>query len=87
MRMAQIDVKTAFLNGELDEDVWVMSPRGVPGHTVTKHILVKALSGLKQAHMAWHRKFVSDLMKLEFIELPSVEVGTEADGIDMFGSH
>jgi Reverse transcriptase (RNA-dependent DNA polymerase) len=32
MRIAQVDVKTAFLKGELDEDVWVMSPHGVPGY-------------------------------------------------------
>jgi Reverse transcriptase (RNA-dependent DNA polymerase) len=31
MRMAQVDVKAAFLNGEFDEDVWVMSPRVVHG--------------------------------------------------------
>jgi Reverse transcriptase (RNA-dependent DNA polymerase) len=71
MRMAQVDVKTAFLNGELDEDVWVMSPRGVPGHTATKCKLCKSLYGLKQAHMDWHHKLVTDLRELDFVELPS----------------
>jgi hypothetical protein len=71
MRMAQINVKTAFLNGELDECVWVMSPRGIPGHTATKHKLAKSLYGLKQAHMEWHRKLVSDLMVLDFAEIQS----------------
>lgn len=28
--IAQVDVKTAFLNGKLDEDVWIRSPLGIP---------------------------------------------------------
>jgi Reverse transcriptase (RNA-dependent DNA polymerase) len=71
MRMAQVDVKTAFLNGELDEDVWVMSPRGVPGYPASRYKLRKALYGLKQAHKAWHVKLESDLRRLGFVELAS----------------
>jgi hypothetical protein len=71
MRMVQVDVKTAFLNGELDEDVYVMSPRGVPGHPPSRRKLRKALYGLKQAHKAWHVKLVSDLYRLGFVELTS----------------
>jgi Reverse transcriptase (RNA-dependent DNA polymerase) len=61
MCMAQVDVKTAFLNCELDEDVWVMSPRGVPGYPASRYRLRKALYGLKQAHKALHVKLVWDL--------------------------
>jgi Reverse transcriptase (RNA-dependent DNA polymerase) len=70
-RMAQVDAKTAFLNGELDEDVWVMSPRGVPGYPASRYKLRKALYGLKQAHKAWHVKLVWDLRRLGFVELAS----------------
>nr|GEY76749.1 zinc finger, CCHC-type [Tanacetum cinerariifolium] len=55
----QMDVKTAFLNGDLDEKVYIKQPEGfiIPGneHKVCK--LVKSLYGLKQAPKQWHQKF------------------------------
>ena len=42
MCIAQLDVKTAFLNGELAENVWVMSPRGIPGRPSRCYKLLKA---------------------------------------------
>ncbi|GJS38509.1 zinc finger, CCHC-type containing protein, partial [Tanacetum coccineum] len=55
----KIDVKTIFLNGDLEEEVYMKQPEGfvLPGneHKVCK--LVKSLYGLKQAPKQWHQKF------------------------------
>jgi hypothetical protein len=72
MCVAQADVETAFLNGDLSEDVWAVSPRGISGHSPRPYKLRKALYGLKQAHLAWHMKLVAELGGLGFKELPSV---------------
>jgi hypothetical protein len=69
--MAQVDVKTAFLNRNLKESVCVMSPRGVDNHPSRRYKLTKALYGLKQAHLAWHTRLCVDLVSMDFAELPS----------------
>ena len=49
----QMDVKTAFLNGDLDEEIYMVHPEGfiVPGQEKKVCQLVKSLYGLKQAPM------------------------------------
>jgi hypothetical protein len=55
----QMDVKTALLNGDLEEEIYMEQPQGhvVPNqeHKVCK--LEKFLYGLKQAPKQWHEKF------------------------------
>ena len=54
----QFDVKSAFLNGELDEEVFVLQPKGyvISGQENKVYELRKALYGLKQAPRAWYKK-------------------------------
>nr|GEY11279.1 hypothetical protein [Tanacetum cinerariifolium] len=55
MTIYQMDVNTSFLNGELNEEVYVSQPDGFvdPYHLTHVYLLKKALYGLKQAHWAW----------------------------------
>ena len=71
LSVGQVDIKTAFLNGELSDSVWVMSPRGIPGIKSQCYRLKKAMYGLKQAHLARYTKLCSDLNRIRFFELPS----------------
>ena len=63
-----LDVKTAFLNGDLVEDVYVSQPDGyaVRGKEQMVYKLSKALYGLKQAPRAWNVKLDNCLKKLGF---------------------
>nr|GEU94825.1 retrovirus-related Pol polyprotein from transposon TNT 1-94 [Tanacetum cinerariifolium] len=56
MTIYQMDVKTAFLNGELKEEVYVSQPEGFvdPDHPTHVYRLKKALYGLKHVPRAWY---------------------------------
>ncbi|GJS88360.1 retrovirus-related pol polyprotein from transposon TNT 1-94 [Tanacetum coccineum] len=64
----QIDVKTAFLNGPLKEEVYVAQPDGFvdPDHPDKVYRLRKALYGLKQALRAWYNELSNFLMSKGF---------------------
>lgn len=63
-----LDVKTAFLHGELKETVYVTQPEGfeVKGEENKVYKLKKALYGLKQAPRAWNNKLNEILKGLSF---------------------
>jgi hypothetical protein len=57
-KIYQMDVKTAFLNGLIEEEVYIEQPCGCEVHGSDSHVcrLKKALYGLKQAPRAWYSR-------------------------------
>jgi hypothetical protein len=55
----QMDVKTSFLNGELEEEIYMHQPKGfvLPNQERKVYKLVKSLNDLKQTPKQWHEKF------------------------------
>nr|GEU57931.1 retrovirus-related Pol polyprotein from transposon TNT 1-94 [Tanacetum cinerariifolium] len=70
MTIYQIDVKTAFLNGELKEELYVSQPEGFvdPDHPTHVFRLKKALYGLKQAPRAWYDTLLWFLIENKFFK-------------------
>ncbi|GJW28424.1 retrovirus-related pol polyprotein from transposon TNT 1-94 [Tanacetum coccineum] len=68
MTIFQMDVKTAFLNGELKEKVYFSKPEGFVDPKNPSHVykLKKALYGLKQAPRAWYDMLSSFLISQHF---------------------
>ncbi|GJU53890.1 retrovirus-related pol polyprotein from transposon TNT 1-94 [Tanacetum coccineum] len=70
MIIYQMDVKTAFLNGDLQEEVFVSQPEGFEDQENPTHVyrLKKALYGLKQAPRAWYDTLSKFLMANNFFK-------------------
>ena len=64
----QMDVKSAFLNGFINEEVYVEQPPGFEDHEFSNHVfkLHKALYGLKQAPRAWYDRLSKFLIENDF---------------------
>ncbi|GKA97762.1 retrovirus-related pol polyprotein from transposon TNT 1-94 [Tanacetum coccineum] len=70
MIIYQMDVKTAFLNGDLQEEVFVSQPEGFEDQENPTHVyrLKKALYGLKQAPRAWYDTLLKFLLANNFFK-------------------
>ena len=67
-KLYQMDVKSAFLNGMLQEEVYVEQPKGFvdPYRPDDVYKLKRALYGLKQAPRAWYNRLTTYLTEHEF---------------------
>ena len=67
-KIHQMDVKTTFLNGLVEEEVYMEQPLGFKTHDRNTHVckLKKALYGLKQAPSTWYGRMDSFLVSLGF---------------------
>ena len=64
----QYDIKNAFLNGELEEEIYMQIPPGYENNMNKNkvHRLKRALYGLKQSTRAWFGKFTKIMKLLEY---------------------
>ncbi|GJU84333.1 putative ribonuclease H-like domain-containing protein [Tanacetum coccineum] len=67
-KLYQMDVKSAFLNGFMNEEVYVAQPPGFINFEKPNYVykLKKALYGLKQAPKAWYDRLKSFLLKYKY---------------------
>ena len=81
-----MDVKTSFLNGVIEEEVYIEQPQGFEIDGQKTHVcrLKKALYGLKQAPRAWYGRIDGFMMSLGFTKskaYSNIYYKVEDDGI------
>lgn len=79
----QFDVKTAFLHGKIEEELYLEQPEGYDDGTGRVLRLKKSLYGLKQAPRQWNRRFNETLKRIGFSRSSSdycVYTSSEKDG-------
>ena len=65
LEIEQLDVKTVFFHGDLEEEIYMERPKGftIKGKEALVCRLKKSLYGLKQALRQWHKKFDSFMVE------------------------
>ncbi|GJU96645.1 retrovirus-related pol polyprotein from transposon TNT 1-94 [Tanacetum coccineum] len=79
----QMDVKSAFLNGKISEEVYVQQPPGFESSEFLNHVckLDKALYGIKQAPKAWYETLSTFLTQHKFIR--GFQIKQDSKGISI----
>ena len=79
MKIHQMDVKTAFLNGELNEQVYMSQPKGFveKGKESFVCCLRRSIYGLKQSPRCWNTALDSHMKNMKFVQ-------TNGDPFSMF---
>ncbi|GKF41055.1 retrovirus-related pol polyprotein from transposon TNT 1-94, partial [Tanacetum coccineum] len=86
MVVFQMDVKTAFLNGILKEEVYVSQPEGFVNQDHPNHVfwLKKALYGLKKAPRAWYDLLSKFFLSQKFVKgVVDSTLFTQQEGNDL----
>ena len=70
-RLYQMDVKSVFLNGYIEEEIYVEQPPGFVDFDHPNHVykLEKALYGLKQAPRSWYERLSNFLIRKSFVRV------------------
>ena len=68
LEIEQLDVKTTFLHGDLEEEIYMLQPEAfqIKGKEKLVCRLRKGLNGLKQAPRQWYKKFESSMVDHSF---------------------
>ncbi|KAL3846133.1 hypothetical protein ACJIZ3_003536 [Penstemon smallii] len=71
--LEQLNVKTAFLHGDLEEEIYMLQPEGFEEKEKENLVwrLNKSLYGLKEAPRCWYKRFDSFIMSLRYNRLSS----------------
>jgi len=64
LEIHQMDVITAYLAGDLEEEIYMAPPPGIPGTEGMVCRLLKGLYGLKQSARVWNRRFTGELKRM-----------------------
>ncbi|PLW49743.1 hypothetical protein PCASD_01561 [Puccinia coronata f. sp. avenae] len=67
----QMDVKNAFLNGNLDKTIYLRPPAGLSVPKGKFLLLVKSIYGLKQVPRIWHHELSAFFLSINFSALPA----------------
>lgn len=70
LEIQQLDIKGAYLNGDLEEEIYMLQPPEFNDGTSKVCKLIHSLYGLKQSGRAWYFKFQDALKKLGFQQVP-----------------